>query len=127
MATGIFSTTRVAGECIALAMVNAILAALTQARVISAMKPDAASATVSEAAARLAAGDHDRASVLLPDVARGTLQHIYADAFGHLLGGLTVVTLFCAIAVFAFLSRIRADDEPSTGRARRSRVPASRL
>ncbi|WP_429573412.1 MFS transporter [Paraburkholderia sp. UCT70] len=127
MATGIFSTTRVAGECIALAMVNAILAALTQARVLSAMKPHATSATVSEAAARLAAGDLDRASVLLPNVARATLQHIYADAFGHLLGGLTVVTLLCAIAVFAFLSRIRADDEPSADRARRSRVLASRL
>jgi hypothetical protein len=66
---------------------------------------------VSEAAARLAAGDLDRASALLPDLARATLQHIYIDAFGLLLGGLTVVTLLCAIAVFVILGRTRADDD----------------
>lgn len=92
MATGIFSTTRVAGECIALATVSAILAALTQARVQSIVRPDIRSADVSEAAARLAAGDLAHASALLPHVPRAVLQHIYTDAFGLLLAGLTVVT-----------------------------------
>ncbi|CAE6744670.1 Multidrug resistance protein MdtL [Paraburkholderia aspalathi] len=119
MATGIFSTTRVAGECIALATVSAILAAITQARVLATLGSHARSAEVSEAAARLAAGDLDRASALLPDVARATLLHIYTDAFGLVLGGLTAVTLLCAIAVFVILGRARADDDASADLERR--------
>lgn len=125
MATGIFSTTRVAGECIALATVSAILAALTQARVQSIVRPDTRSADVSEAAARLAAGDLARASALLPHVGRAALQHIYTDAFGLLLAGLTVVTLLCAIAVFVILGRTRTDDDSSTDRERHAHVMAS--
>jgi MFS family permease len=125
MATGIFSTTRVAGECIALATVSAILATLSQARVQSILSPHAVSAEVPEAAARLAAGDLNRASALLPAVARATLLHIYTDAFGLLLGGLTVVTLLCAIAVFVILGRTRADDDSSAARVRRARVMTS--
>jgi MFS family permease len=121
MATGIFSTTRVAGECIALATVSAILAALTQARVLSTLRPHALPGDVAEAAARLAAGDLNRASALLPDVSRAALLHIYADAFGLLLGGLTVVTLLCAIAVFVILGRTRADEDSSADRERHAR------
>jgi hypothetical protein len=119
MATGIFSTTRVAGECIALATVSAIMAVLTQTRVQSTLRPHAIS-EVSEAAARLAAGDLERASALLPDVAHATLLHLYADAFGLLLAGLTVVTLLCAIAVLVILGRARADDGSSTDRESRA-------
>jgi hypothetical protein len=125
MATGIFSTTRVAGECIALATVSAILAALTQARVQSTLRPHALSGDVAEAAARLAAGDLNRASALLPDVPRAALLHIYADAFGLLLGGLTVVTLLCAIAAFVILGRTRADEDSSPDRERHARVMTS--
>ena len=95
---------------------------ITQARVLATLGSHARSTEVSEAAARLAAGDLDRASALLPDVARATLLHIYTDAFGLLLGGLTVVTLLCAIAVFVILGRARADDDASADRERRAIV-----
>ncbi len=112
MATGIFSTTRVAGEGIALALVNAILATLAQPHVRDAAPSLVAPAAVHEAAARLATGDLAHAAALLPGVARDALRQSYAAAFGSLLGGLTVVTLLCALAAFAFLSRTRAHDEP---------------
>ncbi|NML31336.1 MFS transporter [Paraburkholderia antibiotica] len=109
MATGIFSTTRVAGEGIALAVVGAMLAALAQGRLRVAV-PHAEPAAVAEAAALLATGDLAHAAARLPDVAHATLQASYHAAFGRLLDGLTVVTLLCALAAFAFLSRVRVQD-----------------
>jgi hypothetical protein len=53
------------------------------------------------------------------------LLHIYADAFGLLLGGLTVVTLLCAIAAFVILGRTRADEDSSPDRERHARVMTS--
>ncbi|PRY04514.1 MFS transporter [Paraburkholderia sp. BL25I1N1] len=111
MATGIFSTTRVAGEGVALAVVSALLAALAQGRLRAAI-PHAEPAAIADAAARLATGDLAHAAARLPDVARATLQASYHAAFGSLLDGLTVVTLLCAIAAFAFLSRVRVQDAP---------------
>ena len=55
MATGIFSTTRVAGEGVALAIVNAVLAALAKARLAATVPQHGQD--VSEAAQRLAIGD----------------------------------------------------------------------
>ncbi|QGZ61771.1 MFS transporter [Paraburkholderia acidisoli] len=112
MATGIFSTTRVAGECVALATVNALLAVLTQFSLRAAV-PLANSTNVAEAAARLSAGDLAHATAKLPHISPVTLQASYHEAFGHLLDGLTAITLLCALAVFAFLSRVRAYDEAS--------------
>ncbi|WP_232316760.1 MFS transporter [Candidatus Burkholderia verschuerenii] len=109
MATGIFSTTRVAGECVALATINALLAALTQFS-LRAAAPHAQVTYVSEAATRLAAGDLAHAAARLPGVSRATLIASYHAAFGHLLTGLTAITLLCALAVFAFLSRVHAQD-----------------
>jgi hypothetical protein len=111
MATGIFSTTRVAGECVALATVNALLAALTQFSLREAVPP-VDSTDLSSAAARLATGDLAHAAASLPSVSPATLQASYHAAFGHLLDGLTAITLLCALAAFAFLSRVRAQDEP---------------
>lgn len=107
MATGIFSTTRVAGEGIALAVVSAVLAALTQQRLLASMPMADAGLTAydaAQAAAQLAAGDFAHAAAWLPSVAGATLRQGYADAFGLLLRGLAVVTALCAIAVFVFLS-----------------------
>ncbi|WDD95892.1 MFS transporter [Burkholderia sp. FERM BP-3421] len=109
MATGIFSTTRVAGEGIALAIVGALLAALVATR-LHGIAPAAAPHALAEAAARLATGDLARAAVVLPGVTREDLAAQYRDAFGSLLDGLTVVTAACAVVVFAFLSRVRADE-----------------
>jgi MFS family permease len=108
MATGIFGTVRVAGECIALATVNAALAALMHAR-IAAIAGEPSAAATWRAAARLATGDPGGASALLPQVDRLALLRIHADAFGMLLQGLTVVTLACAVIVFLVLGRPRAD------------------
>ncbi|SMG55673.1 Major Facilitator Superfamily protein [Paraburkholderia susongensis] len=111
MATGIFSTTRVAGEGVALAVVSALLAALAQGN-LHAAAPAAAPAALAEAAARLATGDLAHAAARLPEVAQATLQASYHAAFGRLIDGLTVITLLAALAAFAFLSRVRAQDEP---------------
>ena len=109
MAAGIFGTVRVAGECIALATVNAALATLMHTRIAAiAGQPPTAAAT-RHAAARLAAGDAAGAAALLPHLDRSALMHIHADAFGVLLQGLTVVTLACAIIVLLVLGRAVPD------------------
>jgi len=111
MATGIFSTTRVAGEGVALAVANALLAALTQTS-LRAAAPHAESTVLADAAARLATGDLTHAAAGLPGVSRETLQAAYYAAFGHLLDGLIAITVLCALAVFAFLSRVRVQGRP---------------
>ncbi|MCB8876858.1 MFS transporter [Acidisoma silvae] len=96
MATGIFSTTRVAGEGVALAVVSAILSAMTAAHL------PGGSAT---AAQRLATGDLAGAAAALPGVARALLVQGYSAAFGTLLLLLTGITVLTAIVVFLFLGR----------------------
>lgn len=110
MATGIFSTTRVAGEGVTLAVANALLAAFVQGhlRVVSSRANPAA---ISDAAARLATGDLTRAMAQLPDVSRTTLQASYHVAFGYLLNGITIITVLCALAAFVFLSQVRIHDQ----------------
>lgn len=110
MAAGIFSTTRVAGEGVALAVVSALLAALARIS-LRATVPDAPHAAIAEAAARLAGGNLADAAHVLPNVSNATLQAAYRSAFAHLLDGLTVITVVCSLAAFAFLSRVRVRDE----------------
>lgn len=104
MATGIFSTTRVAGEGIALAIVGAVLATLAHADLsqVAAVASDASDATL-RAAARLATGDLAGAAAVLPGAGRAALLASYTHAFDRLLIGLAVVTVLCAGVVFAFL------------------------
>ena len=109
MATGIFSTTRVAGEGIALAIANALLAAFTQAD-LRAAAPQVPLAISTDAAARLAAGDIAHATALLPEIPPSVLQVSYHAAFDRLLDILTIITLLCALAAFVFLSRVRAEE-----------------
>ncbi|WP_454692353.1 MFS transporter [Achromobacter aloeverae] len=104
MATGIFSTMRVAGEGVALASVTAVLAALLLARLHAGL-PGADTGALARAAARLAAGDLAQALPLLPGIAPASLRALYADAFGQLLAGLAVITLACALGVLGFLGR----------------------
>ncbi|KVC28548.1 MFS transporter [Burkholderia pseudomultivorans] len=117
MATGIFSTTRVAGEGIALAIVGAVLAALAHAGLRQALgaagTTDAADATI-RAAARLATGDLAGAAAALPGVGQAVLLASYAHAFDRLLIGLAVVTLLCAVVVFVFLGGRQPEDGGST-------------
>ncbi|WP_213779540.1 MFS transporter [Caballeronia sp. dw_276] len=115
MASGIFSTTRVAGEGIALAIATAVLGALTH-RSLSRVIPDNSgdiAARVADAAQRMTAGDMVHAASTLPEVARHALSSSYADAFTSLLQVLIVITLLSAFATIAFLSKTPAqDDEP---------------
>ncbi|MGU7769518.1 MFS transporter [Burkholderia sp. MR1-5-21] len=103
MATGIFSTTRVAGEGIALAIAGAVLAALAQAGLRAASAPGATPDALAGAAARLATGDLSGAQAVLPHAARAVLLATYSHAFDDLLIGLAVITLLCAAVVFVFL------------------------
>ncbi|GLU33809.1 MFS transporter [Trinickia caryophylli] len=109
MATGIFSTTRVAGEGIALAVVSAVLAAFVQAH-LHGQCPEIPSAALADASARLATGDLAHAAANLPNTARAALLASYQASFEMLLRALSIITLLCALAVFAFLSRVRAHD-----------------
>jgi MFS family permease len=101
MATGIFSTTRVAGEGVALAIVTAALSTLTASH----LSADGATNVAARAAQRLVTGDLAGATSLLPGVGRAALVHDYGDAFGVLLLALAAVTLTTAVVVFAFLRR----------------------
>ncbi len=103
MATGIFSTTRVAGEGVALAIVNAILAGFAQARLAAMFPQDGAH--VGAAAQRLAMGDVRGVAAFLPDLTEADIHASYAVAFRHLSLVLIAVTVFSALVIFALLRR----------------------
>ncbi|MDH0340165.1 MFS transporter [Chromobacterium haemolyticum] len=101
MAAGIFSTTRVAGEGIALALVGALLAALLQQRLaaVSTVEPQ----TLAAAASQGALGKLSAAGELLPGLSPETLSLSYAAAFQRLLTVLSVLTVLSALVVALFL------------------------
>lgn len=101
MATGLFSTTRVAGEGIALAAVTATLAGLARAHLQSLSPPVADH--VSDAAQRLAIGDVDAAVRLMPALGRTALVQSYAASFEELSCVLTGITLAAAAMTFLLL------------------------
>ncbi|MDR3399562.1 MAG: MFS transporter [Pandoraea sp.] len=113
MASGIFSTTRVAGEGIALAIATAIMAALAHGTLVNTVTGSAPNLAgrIAEASQRITAGDMTHASAVLPEVTRQALAASYAGAFTNLLYVLIVITLFSALATFAFLSRTPGQDE----------------
>ncbi|KQV32568.1 MFS transporter [Rhizobium sp. Root1203] len=99
MATGIFSTTRVAGEGVALAIVSAVLSALIQSSV------GGQEGSTTAAAQRLVTGDFNAAAAALPGMTRDALIQSYGQAFGTLLLLLASITTVTAIVVGAFLRR----------------------
>jgi len=106
MAAGVFGTARVAGEGIALATVNALLALGMHAGIVVAMRGAVSPAAAWEAAARLAAGDLAGTEARLGPAYRPALVHIHADAFGSLLTGLALTSLACAgLVVLALVPR----------------------
>jgi hypothetical protein len=112
MAAGIFSTTRVAGEGIALAVVGAILAGLVRPGLPAAADPAAQTlAAQTLAAQRLAMGDLGRAAAALPGADPALLVQAYGDAFHGLCFVLAAITVISAAVVFGFLSR-PAQPEP---------------
>jgi MFS family permease len=101
MATGIFSTTRVAGESLALVVVLALLSAF----ISSAMGEAHMQGDIPTAAQRLAAGNIGLAQAALPASQKTALVATYADAFGELLFLLAAITFVTALFVFLFLDR----------------------
>ncbi|NOV21337.1 MFS transporter [Ensifer adhaerens] len=100
MATGIFSTTRVAGEGIALAVVTALLSVFTQIKLGSAAGGHAA-----DVAQRLVTGNVAAAGSIVPSVERLALLQAYSSAFGTLLWLLTAITTATAVVVFLYLGK----------------------
>ncbi|MBU9809192.1 MFS transporter [Rahnella sp. SL6] len=104
MATGIFSTTRVAGEGISLAIVSAIVSALTRNALAAHFSSDAISSeTISQAAQRLATGNLSVTQQLIPQASTPQLQQLYAASLHPLLLCLMAITLFCALVVLLAL------------------------
>ena len=113
MATGIFSTTRVAGEGVALAVVSAILSSFIQSN-LGTTAGDHASA----AAQRLVTGDLLDAASNVPAIGHAALVQSYNNAFSGLLWLLTAITAVTAIVIFTFLGRRNAEESAAdTGAA----------
>lgn len=103
MATGIFSTTRIAGEGIALAAVSAILSALTASHLGGNDNVPVPGAIA--AAQRLVTGDLAGAAESVPSIGQASLILGYAGAFETLLLILAAITLLTALVIFLSLSR----------------------
>ncbi|QBJ08955.1 MFS transporter [Rahnella aquatilis] len=104
MATGIFSTTRVAGEGISLAIVGAILSMLTHNALAAHFTGDAISPeAISQAAQRLATGNLTVAQQLITQASTAQLQQLYAVSLHPLLLCLMAITLFSALLVLLAL------------------------
>ena len=106
MATGIFSTTRVAGEAIALAVVGAALTALIVAQ--TGTSGTVSAAAWMEAAHRTAMGNVSAALTLLPAGSGPMLTAAYGVAFAQLAHALAVVSVVSAAVVWGLLGRSRA-------------------
>ena len=104
MASGIFSTTRVAGEGIALALVVALLAGLLQHALADQALP---AETLMGAARQLAGGDLPGTLAALPALGREGLLALYGQAFSQLLQVLTLMTLLAALVVWVTLREPR--------------------
>lgn len=100
MATGIFSTSRVAGEGVALALVSAALSVL-----ISTNLGAAAGGQAGVIAQRLVTGDLREAAALVPSMERAAFLQGYSDGFSTLLWLLSAITMLTAVVVFLFLGR----------------------
>lgn len=108
MATGIFSTTRVAGEGVALAAVSAVLSGLTA----SYLEAAGAGAGATIAAQRLVTGSLDSAASVVPGLDHAALVHGYSNAFGVLLLVLAAITVLTALVIFLSLTHTAAPARP---------------
>ncbi|WP_316777994.1 MFS transporter [Pedobacter antarcticus] len=100
MATGIFSTSRVAGEGVALAIVTALFSALIKTNLST-----VAGSNASAVAQRLVTGNLKEASALVASVQRETLLQGYDKGFTATLWFLCGITVLTALIVFLFLGR----------------------
>ena len=100
MAVGIFNTTRVACEGVAVAVVTATLSGMTAARLAA---QGAASAANVAAAQLLVTGNVGKAAQSLPAAGTAELVRAYETAFDGLLIILAAITLVTATIVFLSL------------------------
>ncbi|MCJ2089125.1 MFS transporter [Methylobacterium sp. E-005] len=117
MATGIFSTVRVAGEGVALAVVGAALSMLIARQIDAAGLPG----QIVPAAQRLAGGDLGGALHVLPAADAGRLTALYGAAFGWLLVALAGITALTALVVFLSLGMGETGTAAATGPSRDGR------
>ena len=103
MATGIFSTMRLAGEAVALAAAAALLLALTQSGLAHTLHEPRAVAAIPAIANDMAAGALGHAAAQLGGEGRALLVAVYADAFRTLLLVLAALTLAGALAAWLLL------------------------
>ncbi|ESZ29018.1 MFS transporter [Mesorhizobium sp. L2C084A000] len=109
MAVGIFNTTRVACEGVALAIVMATLSGFTAAQVAA---EETASSTEAAAAAQLlVTGNLGEAAQHLPQAGAAVLVQAYETAFDRLLIVLAAITVMTAVVVFLGLRRGSASGE----------------
>jgi len=100
MATGIFSTSRVAGEGLVIAIVTAIFSVLTSANI-----ERIAGKNAGLVAQRLVTGDVKEALLLVPSIEKADLHQAYSKGFSTLMFILCAITLLTALFVFIFLRK----------------------
>ncbi|ESZ66295.1 MFS transporter [Mesorhizobium sp. C120A] len=103
MAVGIFNTTRVACEGVALAIVMAVLSGFTAAQL--AAQGTASSLDATAAAQLLVTGNIGEAAAHLPGAGATVLVQAYETAFDRLLIVLAAITIVTALVVFLGLRR----------------------
>ncbi|APG09982.1 MFS transporter [Bradyrhizobium japonicum] len=116
MATGIFSTVRVAGEGLAIAIVHAVLAVFTHAR-LARSSVNASHDQLSSLAYKLSTGDLP-VSTSLPQIDSDVLLAAYGSAFRDLMHLLALVVACCATIVF-FCLRYSVVSETRVGTGRK--------
>ena len=110
MAAGIFNTTRVAGEGVALAITVAGLSALVAHQLSLGTAAALSPADVSGVARYLVMGDIRQAG--LGQIPLTELRSAYTAGFNTLLQILSLFTLLTALIVYLFLGRMGADASP---------------
>lgn len=93
MATGIFSTTRVAGEGVAIAIVSALLALFIQLHLSGTAAEERGVVAQSLASGNMVAASH------VASIGTDALIQVYADAFRWIIYVLIFITVFSAVVV----------------------------
>lgn len=109
MAVGIFNTTRVASEGVALAIVMATLSGFTATQL--GVQGLASPAEAASAAQLLVTGNIAGAALHLPMAETSAMVHAYETAFDRLLVVLATITVLTAVVVFLGLRRGSAPEQ----------------
>jgi MFS family permease len=106
MATGIFSTMRIAGEGVSIALISALMSALVQRHLIAlSVENSLPSQNLARAAQHLAGGDLAALSGVLPMVSTSTFLTIYSTVFQTLALILSAMTLLLLVTIYVLFRR----------------------